>query len=418
VSDIAKHGASAEEISSAKCEPSSGADGRDSALITALRESDAIARRDPKAWDFPLSDEPFVIVSELERQVSPFRTMFEEESSLKILEIITGAALELGRRALKEQDEAAAKVAMHCLVRGASVAANEASVADNYQSRQALLHEVAATYPAWPVVLALTSKVPESISVKSAENYLKKLKVGTQSVLKGGSVGKKENLNTKQAHVAYLHARLLIECLARLRRFASLVKPPDEDPVLRRLVKRLNPLIGAIPIGDDHAFGKWCKTAIRTIQKMIPAPGTNTHLLSLVEDLDGFSRDGTLKGKIRFRRADRVLVYDLRKLRDLIWTCPEQALYQWRTLRFTEMMHAVAQTSKPLHADKAAKVPRPRQVCPWSGLRRGMINQLIREGRIRSVCLRQPGRLRGKRLVYLPSVLELLRCNMEGGGSE
>ena len=64
------------------------------------------------------------------------------------------------------------------------------------------------------------------------------------------------------------------------------------------------------------------------------------------------------------------------------------------------------------------EVPKPRQVCPWSGLRRGMIFQLIREGRIRSVCLRQPGRLRGKRLVHLPSVLELLRCNMEGGGRE
>ena len=64
------------------------------------------------------------------------------------------------------------------------------------------------------------------------------------------------------------------------------------------------------------------------------------------------------------------------------------------------------------------EVPRPGQVCPWSGLRRGMIFQLIRQGRIRSVCLRQPGRLRGKRLVHLPSVLELLRRNMEGGSSE
>ena len=173
--------------------------------------------------------------------------MFEEEPSLKILEILKGTALELGRRALKEQDQAAAKAAMHCLVRAASVAANEASVAYNHRSRRALLHEVAATYPAWPVVLALTSKVPWSLSVKSVANYLKKLKVGTRSVLKAGSIGKKENLHTKQAHVAYLHARWLIESLAHLRRFASLVKPPDEDPVLRRLVKRLLPLIALFP---------------------------------------------------------------------------------------------------------------------------------------------------------------------------
>ena len=142
MSDIAKHGASAEEISSPKREPSSGADGRDSALIAALKEFEAIARRDPKAWGFSVSVEPFVFVSELERQVSPCRTMFEEEPSLKILEILKGAALELGRRALKEQDEATAKEAMHCLVRGASVAANEASVAYNHRSRRALLHEL------------------------------------------------------------------------------------------------------------------------------------------------------------------------------------------------------------------------------------------------------------------------------------
>ena len=204
-------------------------------------------------------------------------------------------------------------------------------------------------------MLALTSKVPESISVKSAANYLKKLKVGTQSVLKAGSIGKKENLNKKQAHVAYLYARWLIQHLAHFRRFASLVKPPDEDPVLRRLVKRLLPLIGTIPVGrEDHAFGKWCKTAVRKIQKTIPAPETDTHLLSLVQDLDGFSRDGTLKRQIRFRRADRVLVYSLGKLRNLIWVCLEQALSRWRELRRIEMMHAVAQTSKPLHADKAA----------------------------------------------------------------
>ena len=278
--------------------------------------------------------------------------MFEEEPSLKILEILKGAALELGRRALKEQDKAAAKLAMHCLVRAASVAANEANVAHNHRSRRALLHEVAATYPAWPVVLALTSKVPESISVKSAANYLKKLKVGTQSVLKAGSIGKKENLNKKQAHVAYLYAKWLIEHLAHFRRFASLVKPPDEDPVLRRLVKRLLPLIGAIPIGAT--ITPLANGARSARYRRIPAPETHTHLLSLVEDLNGFSAKGTLKGKIRFRRADQVLVNDLDELRDVIWTRLEQAFYRWRKLRFTEMMHAIAQTSNPLHADKAA----------------------------------------------------------------
>ena len=470
MNEIGRSDASA-EASSTKQEPCSGDDDSDSALIAALREWEAIAKKDPKAWQFPVSDEPFVFVSELERQANPFQTMFEEEPSMKILELIKGALLELGRRVLSERDESAAKAALHCLIQAASVAANEANAALNPRSQRAVLHEVAATYPALPVVLALTSRVPESVSVKSAANYLKKLKVGTQSVLKAGSIGKKENLNgsslfsvgdvidlsgfvaklrtpqdpissylwnqfsastqevltsvpeqqksalvqalnnilkgvsiyetvrfagvalspqtlalksqnpegtdlirlnrllledaypleiakshlnTKQAHVAYLHARSLVERLAHLRRFASLVKPPDEDPVLRRLVKRLLPLIGTIPTGRDHAFGKWCKTAVRKIQETVRAPETDTHLLSLVQDLDGFSIAGTLEGEIRFRRGDQVLVYDLGQLRDLIWACLEQALYRWRNLLFTEMMHAVAQTSKPLHADKAA----------------------------------------------------------------
>lgn len=194
LSDTAKQSVSAQEIGSTKWETSSSTDDCDSALITALKKWEAIVRVDPRAWRFPASVEPFVFVAELERQANPFRTMFEEEPSMKILELIKGAVLELGRRVLNDQDKAAAKVAMHCLVRVASVAANEANVTHSHRFRSALLHEVAASYPAWPVVLTLTSKVPESLSVKNAENYLKELKVGTRSVIKAGSTGKKENL--------------------------------------------------------------------------------------------------------------------------------------------------------------------------------------------------------------------------------
>ncbi len=46
--------------------------------------------------------------------------------------------------------------------------------------------------------------------------------------------------------------------------------------------------------------------------------------------------------------------------------------------------------------------------CPECGLSRPHFYQLIDEGKIRSACIRQPGAIRGRRLVYLPSVLEFL----------
>lgn len=46
--------------------------------------------------------------------------------------------------------------------------------------------------------------------------------------------------------------------------------------------------------------------------------------------------------------------------------------------------------------------------CPDTGLSRAHFYQLIDDGRIRSACIRQPGAIRGRRLVYLPSVLEFL----------
>lgn len=46
--------------------------------------------------------------------------------------------------------------------------------------------------------------------------------------------------------------------------------------------------------------------------------------------------------------------------------------------------------------------------CPDTGLSRPHFYQLIDEGKIRSACIRQPGAIRGRRLVFLPSVLEFL----------
>jgi hypothetical protein len=54
-------------------------------------------------------------------------------------------------------------------------------------------------------------------------------------------------------------------------------------------------------------------------------------------------------------------------------------------------------------------MPSPSQVEPYSGLRRGMLYQLAREGLIETVSLRQPGRTRGRRLIVLESLKNYLR---------
>lgn len=46
--------------------------------------------------------------------------------------------------------------------------------------------------------------------------------------------------------------------------------------------------------------------------------------------------------------------------------------------------------------------------CPITGLSRPHIYNLISLGLIRSACLRQPGAVRGRRLIYLPSLLAYL----------
>jgi hypothetical protein len=46
--------------------------------------------------------------------------------------------------------------------------------------------------------------------------------------------------------------------------------------------------------------------------------------------------------------------------------------------------------------------------CPWSGLSRSHIFNLISEGKVRSSNLKKPGNMRGVRLVWLPSLYEYI----------
>ena len=57
-------------------------------------------------------------------------------------------------------------------------------------------------------------------------------------------------------------------------------------------------------------------------------------------------------------------------------------------------------------------LPRPGTVCPVCGLGRSYLYQLISEGKIQSVSLRERGKTRGKRLIVADSVLAYLRSQI------
>jgi len=51
--------------------------------------------------------------------------------------------------------------------------------------------------------------------------------------------------------------------------------------------------------------------------------------------------------------------------------------------------------------------------CPETGLSRAHYYQLIAQGQIKSACIKQPGKLTGRRLVWLPSVFEFIERHVE-----
>lgn len=56
------------------------------------------------------------------------------------------------------------------------------------------------------------------------------------------------------------------------------------------------------------------------------------------------------------------------------------------------------------------RLPKQGQACPWTGLGRSKLWEILQTGRVRSVCLRKPGALKGARLVNLESLLCYLRA--------
>ena len=64
------------------------------------------------------------------------------------------------------------------------------------------------------------------------------------------------------------------------------------------------------------------------------------------------------------------------------------------------------------------RLPKPGEVCPHTGLKRGAMLNLIKARAIKAVSLRQPGRKRGNRMVWLPSVLEYFETLCERQNAE
>lgn len=59
------------------------------------------------------------------------------------------------------------------------------------------------------------------------------------------------------------------------------------------------------------------------------------------------------------------------------------------------------------------RLPKQGQPCPWTGLGRSKLWEILQTGRVRSICLRKPGALKGARLINLESLLGYLRSMEE-----
>ena len=76
----------------------------------------------------------------------------------------------------------------------------------------------------------------------------------------------------------------------------------------------------------------------------------------------------------------------------------------WARTRFTPAL--------PGTVPEFAKLPAPRERCPFSGASRSWLIDQDKAGNIRLVRVRQPGRTRGAVFVHVPSLLDFLRREM------
>jgi hypothetical protein len=63
------------------------------------------------------------------------------------------------------------------------------------------------------------------------------------------------------------------------------------------------------------------------------------------------------------------------------------------------------------------RLPKPSTLCPWTGLSRTKLWQLLESSNVKTVCLRRPGAMKGARLVHLDSLLSYLHAHAETLGN-
>jgi hypothetical protein len=59
------------------------------------------------------------------------------------------------------------------------------------------------------------------------------------------------------------------------------------------------------------------------------------------------------------------------------------------------------------------RLAKPGTLCPWTGLSRSKMWELLQSGHVKTVCLRRPGAAKGARLVHLESLLNYLHGQVE-----
>jgi hypothetical protein len=74
----------------------------------------------------------------------------------------------------------------------------------------------------------------------------------------------------------------------------------------------------------------------------------------------------------------------------------------------TTAVQIPSQTPTTTARPEWVRLPRPGTLCPWTGLSRSKLWETLQVGKVRNVCLRKEGALRGARLIHLAGLLGYL----------
>ena len=64
------------------------------------------------------------------------------------------------------------------------------------------------------------------------------------------------------------------------------------------------------------------------------------------------------------------------------------------------------------------RLPKPGTLCPWTGLSRSKLWEVLQTGKVRNICLRKEGAARGARLVCLAALLSYLDSLASEAGAQ